>query len=161
MVLGKFAKYNFKSLPPYQTYDTLSQARKLGKFEGYSLDFLCKKFELGEKIITDFTLWERCEKGEEKALSEMFNYCLHDVDITKRLYLFLRGKTKGHTNLALYVEDSNACPVCLGTNFEFVRDYKTSVNKYASQRCLECGIIKRTRKRVKLEIDQEFVPIAR
>jgi hypothetical protein len=75
--------------------------------------------------------------------------------------LFLRGKTKGHPNLALYVEDPNACPVCLGTKFEFVRDYKTLVNKYASQRCLECGIIKRTRKRVKLEIDQEFVPIAK
>ena len=159
-IKAKFMQYDLPTLAPYETYDTLLKMRKTAFSDSYALDYLCQDFKLGGKQETNKQLWEDCESGDEEALQRMFDYCGNDVVINEKLYLKIRGIAKGHPNLALYTEDEEACPVCLGKDFEEVREYRTNVNRYTAYRCKSCGAIKRNRRRVKI-VGSDYVLTAK
>lgn len=131
---------------PYNIVDTLITSRVNFSLISHSQDFLTKCLKLPQKLKTEQELWTRCEKGEQKALDYMYEYCSGDINGLEEVYLKLRPWVKSHPNVALYgdLEDMN-CPVCGSTEIKKQGKYVTPMNVYDSYRC-ECGAISRARK---------------
>lgn len=135
--------------PPsaYQMIDTLKVARREFGFTHNSLNALAKVFDVDEKIETNFDLWKRCKRGDEKALKEMEKYNRKDVTILEEIYLRIRPWIKSHPNVGLFVHtDDPVCPYC-GSE-DVAPDgghYYTMVSKYETYTCKKCGGVSRGR----------------
>lgn len=149
-------RFLLHGLPPttfYHQIDTKKVASKEFGFSSNKLDFLAQQFGYGNKIHTEFSLWDRCLKGDEAALTEMSIYNNQDVVLLEKVYLKLRPYIKNHPNVTLY-DDShgNRCPSCGGKNLHKEDYFYTHVNKFPVYRCQSCGALSRDRKAVKREI---------
>ena len=146
-------RFLINGLPPtsfYQQIDTLKIARKEFGFSSNKLDFLARSFGIPPKISTDFKLWVRCMKGEDKALEEMETYNKHDVEILEDVYYKLRPYIKNHPNVSLFNEDSaDRCPTCGGKHLTPNKFYFTSVGKFQVYKCEDCEALSRSRKCIK------------
>lgn len=150
------ARFAINGLPPtsfYQQIDTKVIAAKEFGFTSNKLDFLAQTFGISKKIHTEFELWSRCMKGEDKALEEMEIYNRHDVEILEEVYLKLRPYIKNHPNMGLY-QDSNSdvCPTCGGTHLEEYKFYYTSIGKFQVYKCKDCEALSRSRKAIKRSV---------
>ena len=125
-------------MPKVVSVDTLKVAKKEGEFPANSLNSLADYFGLGEKIETDFELWERCYKDEKKAIKEMTKYCKHDVALNEKVYLRMRPYMTNHPNIADVF--TNNCPKCNSIN---VHRHKTRVMASGVRKqqfhCQDCG----------------------
>lgn len=149
-------RFLLHGLPPttfYHQIDTKKVASKEFGFSSNKLDFLAQQFGYGNKIHTEFSLWDRCLKGDESALTEMSIYNNQDVVLLEKVYLKLRPYIKNHPNVTLY-DDShgNRCPSCGGKNLHKEDYFYTHVNKFPVYRCQSCGALSRDRKAVKREV---------
>jgi hypothetical protein len=126
--------------------DTLEVARKTFKFSSNRLDYIGQLIRNEGKIKTDYGLWLKCEAGDAKSLNEMLVYNEEDVRLTEDAYQFLKPWVRSHPNMAIYAEATEpACPNCASTNIQENGHYYTSVNRFLSFRCLDCGAICRSR----------------
>lgn len=117
---------------PYQTVDTLKEARKYFYFNSNKLDDLGEYLGVGRKIKTGgFELWERCLAGESKAWKEMVDYNKQDVDLLEQVYLRLRPYMRTHPSLFLL----DACTACGGK----VRKQGTKMTTTGPRQKLQCG----------------------
>jgi DNA polymerase elongation subunit (family B) len=133
---------------PYQQIDTLKHIRRQFGFTSNKLDYVNKLLNLERKKETNFELWERCMKGDSKALSEMEAYNVQDVRILEETYLLIRAWIKPHPNMGLFIldEKEHRCPNC-GSNDLTAEGkmYYTSANAYELMRCSNCGASSRKR----------------
>lgn len=138
--------------PPlsYQSIDTLKTIRKQFAFSHNKLDFVNQMLSLPRKQKHEgFEMWDKCYKGEEKALKDMERYNVQDVRILEDTYLRLRPWIKPHPNVGLFILDENSfrCPSC---GSEDLQDegklYYTTVNAYEQFRCRKCSATGRKRK---------------
>ena len=133
---------------PYQIIDTLVHIRRQFGFTSNKLDYVNKLLNLERKKDTNFELWERCMKGETKALKEMEDYNVQDVRILEETYLQIRPWIKPHPNMGLFIldESEHRCPNC-GSNklSEQGKCYNTTANVYELMRCENCGASSRKR----------------
>ena len=147
------ARFALNGLPPtsfYQQIDTKIIAAKEFGFSSNKLDALAQNFGIGKKIHTEFELWARCMKGEDKALEEMETYNKHDVEILEEVYMKLRPYIKNHPNVTLYDDKvSHGCPTCGSEHLVEEGFYYTSVGKFQVYRCEECEALSRSRKAIK------------
>ena len=147
------ARFAINGLPPtsfYQQIDTKVIAAKEFGFTSNKLDFLAQTFGISKKIHTEFELWARCMKGEDKALEEMETYNKHDVEILEEVYMKLRPYIKNHPNVTLYDDKvSHGCPTCGSEHLVEEGFYYTSVGKFQVYRCEECEALSRSRKAIK------------
>ena len=133
---------------PYQIIDTLVHIRRQFGFTSNKLDYVNKLLNLERKKDTNFELWERCMKGETKALKEMEDYNVQDVRILEETYLQIRPWIKPHPNMGLFIldETANRCPNCASDKLtEQGKCYNTSANVYELMRCENCGASSRKR----------------
>ena len=149
-------RFLLHGLPPttfYHQIDTKKVASKEFGFSSNKLDFLAQQFGYGHKIHTEFSLWDRCLKGDESALTEMSIYNNQDVVLLEKVYLKLRPYIKNHPNVTLYDDKhGNRCPSCGGKNLHKEDFFYTHVNKFPVYRCQSCGALSRDRKAVKREV---------
>ncbi len=145
------SRFIMNGLPPYspiQMIDTLVHSRTNFAHSSHKLDHLGKLMRGKGKISTGYSLWLRCEAGEQKALDEMQAYCDEDVFLDEEYYLHIRPWISGHPNIALYQDcDGIACRNC-GGKVKDIGKYKyTNVNRYTSFQCQEpdCGAYSRSR----------------
>ena len=142
------ARFLLNGLPPaspYQTIDTKVIAAKQFGFSSNKLDALAGYFGFKVKLDTDFSLWERCMRGDDEALQYMEIYNRHDVELLEEVYIRLRPWIKAHPNVALYVEATEpVCANCGSTHLEYAGNYYTQTGKYDTYRC-ECGALNRMR----------------
>lgn len=141
---ARFLKHGLTPPRPYKKIDTLEIARSMFGFSSNKLDYLAQYLEVGEKIHTDWELWDRCVNGDPKAFDEMVEYNVHDVIILERVYQKLAAWSKTHPNLSLYVDDDEPiCPVCLSG--DIIKDgfAYTNVGKFQAYHCKNCGSYKR------------------
>lgn len=145
-------RFLLHGLPPttfYHQIDTKKVASKEFGFSSNKLDFLAQSFGVGQKIHTEFSLWENCLKGDEEALEQMSVYNTQDVIILEQVYLKLRPYIKGHPNVTLYDEKHpNRCPSCGGMHLYKEDLYYTQVSKFQVYRCQDCGSLSRDRKNI-------------
>lgn len=133
---------------PYQQIDTLKHIRRQFGFTSNKLDYVNKLLNLERKKETNFELWERCMKGDAKALSEMEAYNVQDVRILEETYLMIRAWIKPHPNMGLFIldEKEHRCPNCGSNELEIMgKNYNTTANVYELMRCSNCGASSRKR----------------
>lgn len=135
----------FTAPTPYQSIDTCRIVKNQFSFASNKLDFLATKFNLPNKLETNFELWVKCVEGDEYALKEMVKYNQYDVELLENVYLRLRPWIKNHPNLGLYMEAmEKVCPNCGSTHLTLESHYYTNTNKYEVYRC-KCGALSRVR----------------
>lgn len=136
--------------PPssYISIDTLKTLRKNFGFSSNKLDHVNRILNLRKKIDTGgFELWDRCYKGDEKALALMEKYNINDVRILEETYIRLRPWIKPHPNVSLYILDEvERCPSCGSDKLRPDGNYVTYANSYEGLRCDNCGSQSRRRK---------------
>ncbi|MFI5405011.1 MAG: ribonuclease H-like domain-containing protein [Nitrososphaerales archaeon] len=141
---GIFIKHGIPPLPAVRSIDTLKEARKVGRFISNKLDFLVRKFKLGQKISTGgFELWDSCLVGQKLAWDRMLTYCKHDTRLLEKLYLTLKPYIKNHPNLALITHPNtkgvHTCPACGSDKVQKKGFFYTNTGKYQRFRCDACG----------------------
>ncbi len=144
---SRFMSYGLHPPSPYQVIDTLLQSRKIAMHSSNKQDELAKKFGLTRKVEHEgYNLWIRCFRADPEALLIMEEYNRGDVVGLEELYVVIRPWIKSHPNLNLYVEgDGYNCPNCGGEKLTWMdKFYYTTVNKYSTFRCGDCGAIGRS-----------------
>jgi hypothetical protein len=134
---------------PYQVIDTLDHLRKRFSFTHNRLDQVNKELGIGRKMDTGgFELWDGCMKGDQDSLTHMEKYNIIDVEILEETYLRLRPWINPHPNIGLFIEDDvEVCPSCGSVHISWGgTPYTTSVNRFESFRCDDCGSVGRSRK---------------
>lgn len=131
---------------PFRSIDTVKIARKQFSFTHNKLDYLAQQFGLDRKLKTDFSLWEKCVKGDDSALQYMLDYNKKDVLILEEVYLKLRGWTKAHPNMNMF-QPEIGCSNCGSLKIQPKGYYTTQAGKYRTWVCGDCGAYSReTRK---------------
>ena len=135
----------YDPVSPYDTIDTLKQARKHFDFTRNTLKRLCIELGLREKKKTNegLRLWAKCVdddyKTAKKAIQTMLAYNIQDVRAGEDLYFKLRPWMT-HPNLNVYCDDiKERCTKCLSDNLSIKGKYRTNTNWYNSVRCNDCG----------------------
>lgn len=146
MMNGRFMMLGLNPPSPFMLVDTKVHAAKAFKFPSNKLDYLAQQFGVGKKIKTDFTLWERCMRGDKEALSEMDTYCIQDTNVLHDVYLLMRPWIKPHPNVGLFIEsDVHVCPTCGSEDLKWGNSYYTQVSKFEAFTCNNCGSHGRSR----------------
>jgi len=145
---ARFIYYRLPPPSPYKVVDTLIQMRSQALFSSNKQDELAKKLGFAPKVEHEgYNLWVKCFYGDPDALLKMEEYNKGDIFSLEELYVIIRPYIKSHPNMNLYVEgDGNNCPNCGGTKIGWMdKFYYTSVNKYSTFRCQDCGAVGRAR----------------
>lgn len=143
----RFAFHKLNPPSHYASIDTFQVSKSNFGFSSNSMNFINGFLGIHQKTETNFDLWKRCYDGEDKALKDLCEYNKNDVSILEELYVRLRPWIKGHPNLALYMDiEDEICPRCGNTDLTMQDYYYTSLNKYRSFRCEQCGGVGRVKK---------------
>lgn len=147
MLNGRFMMLGFDPVSSFTLIDTKVHAAKSFKFPSNKLDYIAQQFGVGQKIKTDWELWENCLKGDEIALEQMDIYCKMDVQILESVYLLMRPYIKPHPNVGLYMDtDVKVCPTCGSKDIKLNGKYVTKMNTFPEYKCNNCGSLSRGRK---------------
>lgn len=165
MVKTRFLLHGFKPPLPFLVIDTLQIAWKEFAFSSAKLDYLSKMMMSKEKLHTDYSLWKRCEDGDQEALDYMEEYCRMDTELEESVYIEMRPWMSSHPNLPLIMDAKEpACPTCGSFELSEVDDYYyTPQNRYQAIRCNSCGAVSH-KKKSEVTTDQRkilLVPNAR
>jgi len=136
-IRGRAIFHDIKVNPRYETIDTLKIAKSQFKFASNKLDELGKFLGVGEKIETNYALWDRIILSKEpEALEEMGLYCDEDVRLLERVFEKLRPYGKAQFNYGkLYGDHNFACPECGALTPRVTKAYTTpmGVRRYYLQ----------------------------
>lgn len=136
--------------PPskHKPVDLLKIVKKNFRFLSNKLQHVAEQLEVGSKMKHEgFDLWNGWLDGDTAAQARMKKYCIQDVKLTEELFHLLddlgwipatavppKSLVQG-----VHGKAGEMCPHCLGT--EIVRNgwNMTSVGRYATYRCKDCG----------------------
>lgn len=140
---SRFLVHGMAPPAPYQTVDTLKQARRHFKFNSNRLTDLGQILGLGAKAETGgFKLWQGCMSGDPKSWATMEKYAKQDVKLLVKVYNKLLPWMNGHPNAGLYITDTEAlvCPTCGKSNQLIKRGYSyKQTRRYQRYQCKCCG----------------------
>lgn len=122
----KFLEYGFEPYSPFKQVDAMQEKRKLAASSSYSLRDTSVQWGTGEKLDNDgWPLWIACAEGDKKALKEMREYCIRDVEVTEKNYLHIRPWITNHPPTGIMDGVPGACHACGATDFAELenRDY--------------------------------------
>lgn len=88
-------------MPEYKTIDTLQWSRRKFYFNSNRLDYLGSFMGIGGKIKTEFNLWKKVMKNDEKALAEMVKYAKRDVTMLQQVHERLERYVPHKTHVAV------------------------------------------------------------
>lgn len=106
--------HDIPALPKYTSIDTLKIARKTFNFNSNRLDYMGKFLGVGQKIKTEFDLWNKIIFNKDaKAMDYMVDYCKQDVILLEQVFKKLQryAEPKTHKAVALGGEKWD-CPHC-------------------------------------------------
>lgn len=137
---ARILKHNLLPISQGKTIDTLKVSRKYFALTSYRLDDLAQYLNVGSKIKTDKTLWERCMAGDEIAWNKMRRYNKRDVNVLEKVYLKLRPWIINHPPINILTQDPESCPKCgSGKGFQKRGYQSTKTNRYQRVQCVACG----------------------
>lgn len=136
-------------LPTVQLVDTLDIAKKKFRLPSNKLDSLAAYLGIGRKVVnTGISLWVKVQEGDEQALSDMIEYCEHDVDLLYEVFMELRGRgLVSSVNFANYYDDNTPrCKSCGSDHLHFTgRTVTTPTGLFDEVACGNCGTLQRTK----------------
>jgi ribosomal protein L40E len=136
---ARFIYHDLEPVAPYQSIDTKKVAKRYFNFTSNKLDDLGTHFKLGNKLHTDYTLWQGCMSGDMKAWKAMKKYNIQDVVLLEKVYQKMMPWMTTHPNIATIDNKPSVCPKCGAENSMQARGYRyTKVARYKCFRCREC-----------------------
>lgn len=137
---ARFIYHNLPPVSPYQQIDTKKAAKRYFNFTSNKLDDLGTYFNLGNKIHTDYTLWQGCMNGDMKSWKAMKKYNIQDVVLLEKVYQKMMPWMSTHPNVATIDERPDACPKCGEQGKMQSRGFRVSkVARYRKFQCQNCG----------------------
>lgn len=136
-----FIKHGMKPPSPYETVDTLKEARKVFRFDSNKLASIGELLQEGSKIKhSGFSLWIDCMNGHAPSWDLMEKYCKQDVVLLENVYTRLLPYMKKHPNRNTYSATATcSCPKC-GSDHVIRKGFRmTTLSRYARYLCKECG----------------------
>ena len=134
-------------LPTVHILDTLEIAKKKFRLPSNKLDSLAAFLNIGRKVThSGIDLWAKVQQGDEEAIEEMVEYCLHDTELLLEVFLYLRsrGLVSGFNAANYYDDDKMRCKTCGSADLEYTeRMVTTPTGKFKEIRCNGCGSIQR------------------
>lgn len=103
----------FPPYSPFKQVDVMAEKKKLTKSNSNSLDSTSEHWGTGRKVKHEgWPLWMKCIEDDKKAQKLMKAYCIRDVDITEKNYLFMRPWIRNHPHVGAYRNLPDACRIC-------------------------------------------------
>lgn len=150
MIQARLVEWGFDPLPHTQIIDTLEIAKKKFRFPSNKLDSLGAYFGVGRKNShSGIDLWVRVQEGDAKALEEMENYCIQDVELLREVFYKMRnrGLVSAFNAAHYYDDDKERCKTCGSDNIKATgKTIKTPAGSYDEVVCLDCGTKHRKKK---------------
>lgn len=148
---ARFLFWGYNSPSHYRTVDTLKVHKKAFKDTRNSLDYICQRHGIGQKVKhPGFDLWLRCmdKNLDTQAWRLMKKYNAHDVRINTELYKKLLPWIDTHPNLSTF-HNELCCPNC--ASYEIGSDgiRFAQGTKYRRMVCKGCG----TRFKQQIKVD--------
>lgn len=144
-ILTRFIYHQIKPPSPFQLIDTHLAIKPLG-FSSNKLKYVTEFLGLKKKLETDYQLWIDCENGDERALSYMEKYCRQDSVALEEMFVELRPYLKTGINIALHNHSGvKCCSTCGSPELVERGYYYTSVSRFVSYQCSNCGSYSRER----------------
>ena len=140
-VLGsRLMKHQLPDLAPTLVDDTYFKT-KVRKTMSHKLDYLLRYFNIGKKVEhRGLETWKDVGLKNKKALQELKEYCIGDVDGLRKLYKYITPYIKSNLNLAVFYGKPDICPRCSGEDTIQKRGFhRTLVGKYQRYQCTTCG----------------------
>lgn len=110
---------------PIESFDTLTEARSIFKFNSNKLGDLAQYLGYPGKVKHEgIDTWLGCYNGDMAQWALMKKYNPNDVVINEWIYDEIKPWSKRHPNIALATGKSGACRVCGRTEFMRVRKDK-------------------------------------
>ncbi len=141
--------------------DTMLMAKAIGSYDSNSLGYLCERHGLptkadnrGNELWNDIAIYalRKDFKALRSCIEEMVKYCGPDVTAVKALYEFFLpyAPQRFRVNLNLsHTDGVDGCPAC-GSDHIQQRGYRfTTVGKYKSFQCRDCGAWSQEKKNLK------------
>jgi hypothetical protein len=126
-------------LAPVRTLDTRALAHRSFRLMHNKLTWLARALGLGDKLPTDFMLWENCYHGDEIALAEMQEYNKHDVVLLEQvfwhMYPYLRGLPR---MVEATVDGELICQYCGSGDVQKRGTKRTNAGTYQAYQCNAC-----------------------
>jgi len=145
IINARVAYHNLEPLSLYMVEDLLVAVRRKFRLASYTLDFVCKYFNLPGKFANrGMALWLEVTWGKGKvyreAMKEMKIYGELDIVVMRDLYKRLEPHLDLRFNRAAFEEDASICPGCASHNVVMDGSYMSSpVRKVNRARCKDCG----------------------
>jgi hypothetical protein len=131
--------HGLNPLPPVPQVDTLKEARALGAFTSNRLDYIGQYLDVGRKLHNSPSLWTKAFKGDRKAIQQMVEYNIQDVQLLEDVYNELRPFMKNHPNYNVIMGTEDNCPKC-GSAHLTKRGFSiTRVGRRQRFQCNDCG----------------------
>jgi DNA polymerase elongation subunit (family B) len=134
---ARFIFHGMKPPAPFKAIDTKKIFSEIARFNTNKLDDLCQLFQIGQKVKTDFDLWEGCINGDKKSWDKMVEYNERDVIMLEELYLRALPWVKDHPNLTLWT--NGLCPKCGSPDVQYRGYQVTTTRVYRRFQCQDCG----------------------
>ncbi len=137
---ARFICHGMRPPSPYQSIDTLREARKRFSFSSNKLNDLGEILKLGKKVETGgYKLWQGCLDGDKESWAKMIEYNEQDVNLLEKVYLELRPWMVGHPSLTNISGDATACPTCGGHDVVKNGTGYTKFAQFQQYLCNDCG----------------------
>lgn len=145
IITTRFIYHRILPPSPFQQLDTYFAIKPLG-FSSKKLKYINQYLELKEKLENDYQLWIDCENGSAKDLKYMETYCQGDILALEEAFVEIRPYIKTGINLALHNHsDKQCCSACGSPDLVEKGHYYTSVSRFISYQCNNCGSYSRQR----------------
>jgi DNA polymerase elongation subunit (family B) len=139
---ARFEKHDMGAPSSYRHMDTKRMAQKHFDLSSYSLDFMCKYFNLpvkksSHKKFPGDELWDECMANNQEAWTEMEHYNKLDVLSLEALYKRINKWDVG-VNFSVFSGETT----CQCGSKEFIKlkkPYTTNSGKYNRYKCKSCG----------------------
>lgn len=139
-------KYGMEVNTHIKSFDIMREAKRLMRIPSYSMDYMCRYFEMeGKYEHSGIKMWDMIQSGtkaeQEKYLQEMCEYNRIDVIRTEELFTRIRrySSIKVHFGV-LEAGDKLTCPNCGSKDIEL---YKTTTTPAGTiQRVMQCNVDK-------------------
>lgn len=134
---GEFILTGLKDIPPSTSIDCIKTVRKFGFFMN-KLQYISQRFKIGEKIKHEgFALWTAVMSGDKAAEKRMAKYCVQDVRLLEKLYLFIRPYIRNHPHMGKV--GAAECGACGSKHVHSRGTRRTRAFKIQRLQCQDCG----------------------
>lgn len=144
--------------------DTLKKARSYFRFPNNKLDTIAHFLGVGAKIEHEgIRMWDKVERGDQKALDDMVEYCDMDVVVLEDCYTVMENYVKHNHHAGVHDGGyKHECPVCGSEDVKHIKNRVTAAGTLKRlMQCNSCDYdyeISNSAYRTMLELQANIIP---